>query len=136
MIMMRTTIACCLVAWASAATATDAPDELTRLRSEIDHVDSALVRLLACRYSIVDRISAVKGDNALPVRDHKRESELLAARAASATALGLTAADTRKIFDAILAVSRARQERRRSADTRNISAPATPMPLGCPPAPA
>lgn len=133
--MLRITIACCLVAWSSAAVATDAPDELTRLRMEIDAVDSALVRLLACRYSIVDRISAVKGDNALPVRDHERESELLEARASSGTALGLEAADTRMIFETILAVSRARQARRRSADSGTISVPVTPLPLGCPPAP-
>ena len=133
--MLRTTIACCLVAWFSAAVATDAPDELNGLRTEIDRVDSALVRLLASRYSIVDRISAVKGDNALPVRDNKRESELLAARAAAGTALGLEAADTRMIFETILTVSRARQERRRTADSATISVPVTPLPLRCPPGP-
>lgn len=82
--------------------------ELKRLRGEIDRVDAQLVALLNERLRLVDEIGAVKRAQALPVRDEKREAELLERVRALA---GEDAAEAEAVFRLLLRLSRERQSR-------------------------
>lgn len=82
--------------------------ELKRLRGEIDRVDAQLVELLNERLRLVDEIGAVKRALALPVRDEKREAELLERVRALA---GGNAVEAEAVYQMILLISRERQSR-------------------------
>lgn len=56
----------------------DAPDELGRLRRQIDRLDAELVRLLAQRFQVTDDVGAVKAAHKLPAHDPQREAAQLA----------------------------------------------------------
>lgn len=85
--------------------------ELERLRAEIDRIDGRLLALFLERMRVVDEIGAHKRKQGLPVRDEAREAELLAHIRAQA---GQEQADEAEaLFRALLATSRARQERGR-----------------------
>jgi len=53
---------------------------LEKLRDEIDQLDQELLKTLAKRKEIVQRISLVKQQTNLPIRDLKREKEMLKKR--------------------------------------------------------
>ena len=53
-------------------------DELRQARESIDRIDAELARLFAARMAAAERIAAWKQANGLPIRDPKREAELLA----------------------------------------------------------
>lgn len=53
-------------------------DKLDALRAEIDRIDAEMTRLFAQRMATSAEIAAVKRENGLPVRDAKREAELIA----------------------------------------------------------
>ena len=57
--------------------------ELTDLRREIDRVDSEILRLLAERMALCDRVAAYKSAHGLPILDEAREEEKLARAAAA-----------------------------------------------------
>ena len=63
--------------------------ELTDLRREIDRVDSEILRLLAERMALCDRVAAYKSAHGLPILDEAREEEKLARAAASVPAATL-----------------------------------------------
>ena len=83
--------------------------ELERLRGEIDRVDAELTALLNERLRLVDEIGAYKREQGLPVRDEAREAELLARIRACA---GENADEAEAVYQTILRLSSARQERR------------------------
>ncbi|NTW22780.1 chorismate mutase [Candidatus Falkowbacteria bacterium] len=47
-------------------------------RKEINELDRQLIRTLEARFRVVEKIAGYKRTNGLPVRDEKREQELLA----------------------------------------------------------
>ena len=53
-------------------------DKLISLRGEIDRIDEALCRLFEQRMAASAEIAAWKREHGVPIRDEKRESELLA----------------------------------------------------------
>lgn len=88
-----------------------APD-LARLRMRLDSVDAVLLDAFATRQRLADAVADVKARTGAPVRDSVREAALLDARIAAGLPLGLSAADVRAVFEALLARSRARQAAR------------------------
>lgn len=84
--------------------------ELERLRGAIDRVDAELLRLFAERMRLVEQIGARKTEQGIAVRDAGREAEILArVREQAGAAL---ADEAEALFRELLALSRARQERR------------------------
>ncbi|MFC4698881.1 bifunctional chorismate mutase/prephenate dehydrogenase [Glaciecola siphonariae] len=66
------------------------PDALSRLRAQIDEVDSELVKLLQKRSSITTRIGQYKSEQGQPIYVPERERALIDARRSEASALGVS----------------------------------------------
>lgn len=79
---------------------------LSRTRALIDEVDRELLELLARRARLSRRAAVAKADLGAPVRDARREAELLDARRRGATQLGLDPESVSEIFEAVLRFSR------------------------------
>ncbi len=79
--------------------------ELSALRGEIDRVDREMTALFLERLALVDEIGALKKARGLPVRDEAREAAILE------RACERGGAEAEALFRALLAISRARQER-------------------------
>lgn len=92
-----------------------APD-LAQLRARLDSVDAVLLSAFAARQRLADAVADVKARTGAPVRDAAREAALLDARIAAGAPLGLSPADIRAVFEALLARSRARQAARLGRD--------------------
>ncbi len=101
---------------APASVATAPVPDLARLRARLDSVDAVLLRAFAARQRLADAVADVKAQTGAPVRDAAREAVLLDARIAAGAPLGLSAADVRAVFEALLARSRARQAARLGRD--------------------
>ena len=85
--------------------------ELEQLRKKIDETDQNLLRILAERMGLVDKIGAYKRENGLPVRDEKRRAEVLSARVGAGKALGIAEDVIRKLFEIILDYSETREKK-------------------------
>ena len=84
---------------------------LSEARELIDEVDRELLALLDRRARLSRRAAQAKAELGAPVRDARREAELLEARRREASLLGLDAGAVGDIFDAVLRFSRKVQER-------------------------
>ena len=84
---------------------------LGETRELIDGLDRDLLALLARRAVLSRRAAAAKAERGLPVRDPRREAELLASRRRDAERLGLDPARVGEIFEAVLRFSRELQNR-------------------------
>ncbi len=82
---------------------------LAVLRAMIDAVDRDVLQLLGRRYAIVSELAEHKRDHGLPIRDFRREREILDDRRARATPLGLAPEMIDSLFRLILWASRDRQ---------------------------
>ena len=82
--------------------------DLKSLRSEIDEIDSELIRLFTKRMEICKRVALYKKENGLPVLDSSREVELLAK--VSTLAGEEMKGPTALLFERILELSRKEQE--------------------------
>ncbi|MGJ8682293.1 bifunctional chorismate mutase/prephenate dehydrogenase [Paraglaciecola sp.] len=60
------------------------PDELNKLRKEIDQIDSELVNLLARRAQVTTKVGQYKSQAGLPIYVPEREAELISKRRAQA----------------------------------------------------
>jgi len=91
--------------------------EIERWRDEIDAIDGALLDLLNQRARLALEVGRRKKDAGLPLRDLRRERQILQ-RAMRASAGPLGPAAVERLFRAILAESRraarSRRERRQS----------------------
>src|SRR6187402_738698 len=83
--------------------------DLPALRSRITSTDRALVRLLGERMQLVSEVAACKRALGAPSFDRARESEVLDAALAEATAAGLPPDLVRGVMGHVLAASRAAQ---------------------------
>jgi chorismate mutase len=54
------------------------PEELLRVRAQIDRIDSGLVLLLANRFALTQRVGELKAEHGLEALDPERESRKLA----------------------------------------------------------
>lgn len=57
----------------------EVPEELLRVRAQIDRVDTGLVLLLANRFALTQRVGELKAEFGLEALDPERESRKLAA---------------------------------------------------------
>ena len=85
--------------------------ELDLLRQEIDGVDRALVDLFLQRMDIAQRVGEYKLRQGIPVLDSAREQVVLESKKALASNEE-TAQEVGALFEALLGISRARQQRR------------------------
>lgn len=97
---------------AAAADAGNPPSHkagLDQLRDEIDRLDQQLVDLLAQRQRVVQRVTEVKQQQALPTFHPAREENLISARRAQATQAGLDPDYVEDLFRTMLRHSRVGQ---------------------------
>ncbi len=59
-------------------TSTPIPDELLRVREQIDRIDHGLVLLLANRFALTQRVGELKAEYGLEALDPEREARKLA----------------------------------------------------------
>ena len=78
--------------------------ELSRLRTEVDHIDLQLVELLAARQRVVEAVAVVKGEG-VQVRDREREQAILARIREAALGAGLSPAIALPLWNRLLEVS-------------------------------
>jgi chorismate mutase len=82
-----------------------ADEELRLLRSRIDRIDDQLLRLLASRLEVSEKIAQVKARDNLAVFQPKRWDSLLQQRLSEAIDLGLEQEFVKEIFEKIHAES-------------------------------
>jgi chorismate mutase/prephenate dehydratase len=85
-------------------------NDLEKLRSKLDEVDRRLLEVLQDRLQTVAVIARVKAEGLSFLRDHDRESELLARVEGWAREMGLDGFRTHEIFREIIAMSLKAQE--------------------------
>lgn len=86
------------------------PPELSRLREQIEHLDRALVQLIAHRVRIAREAGTEKLAAGLPTQDPDREAEVIRQAIASARDAGLDCDDeVRQIFSLLIELSRRAQ---------------------------
>jgi len=85
-------------------------DDLEKLRGKLDEVDRRLLEVLGERLQTVAEIARVKAQGVPFLRDHDRESELLARIEGWARELGLDGFRTHEIYREIIAMSLKAQE--------------------------
>lgn len=83
---------------------------LEEIRAELDQVDREMVRLFEKRMHLCREVAAFKLERGLPVLDRSREEQVLASRAAMLDNPAW-AADVRALWEALMAASRAEQEK-------------------------
>lgn len=76
-------------------------NDLKKLRSKIDKLDKALIKVLAKRFRITRKIGDYKNQHNLVVRDPERENEILSQRKTWAEENGLDADLVASIFQGI-----------------------------------
>ena len=86
-------------------------DDLDRLRGQIDSVDHRLIELLAERGRISQAVGRWKKDRGLPIRDQRRETDMMEQRVRWAEELGLGGEIVRTLFPHIMKTSRQIQEK-------------------------
>ena len=82
---------------------------LEKLRSEIDRVDSDIIRLIAQRQKISGAIAQFKISNSLPIHDEKRTTDVLRGVFDKAVESRIDPVATQKIFEMLIAMSEERQ---------------------------
>ena len=85
------------------------PEELGRIRDEIEAIDRALVELIAKRVQLARRIGAVKRAAGLPTLDPPREAAVVRRAGVLAREAGLDDEDVRYIFWHLIGLSRRMQ---------------------------
>jgi chorismate mutase/prephenate dehydratase len=81
----------------------NAPTSLSEVRAEIDSVDTELLKLLAQRRSLAERVVDAKEDQGKALRDVSREAQLLKQRITDGRELGLDAQFVTDIFHQVIA---------------------------------
>ncbi|MDP1884321.1 MAG: chorismate mutase [Candidatus Moranbacteria bacterium] len=56
----------------------EADKNLAKLRGKIDKLDARIFKLLEERFAVVEKVGKYKAQNGLPVRNAKREKEIIA----------------------------------------------------------
>jgi chorismate mutase / prephenate dehydrogenase len=87
----------------------NAPEELERLRRDLDAIDEQIVGLLGARHRKVQEVVALKKARRLPVYHPAREEDLISQRREQAGRAGLDADHVEELYRCILRQSRVRQ---------------------------
>lgn len=83
--------------------------ELAHLRDEIEHIDRALVALIAKRVELARKVGSVKRAHGLPTLDPAREAAIIRRSGVLARENGLQEEDVRDIFWHLVGLSRRAQ---------------------------
>jgi chorismate mutase len=94
----------------SEPTREEAIAELARCRSEIEHIDHEIVRLLSDRLTLGKRTGDLKRAAGLPILDPAREAAVIRRVSEEAREAGLPPEPVREIFWQIVGMSRRAQE--------------------------
>ena len=89
--------------------AVDPGQELETLRQQIDEIDVGLVRLLAERSRVVERVASLKRANNLPIYHPAREEDLISLRREQARHEGLDPDMVEELFRRVVRSSRVSQ---------------------------
>ena len=90
-------------------------DELARLRRGIGALDADLIRVLANRFALVDRLAEIKREQGIPIEDAARERTLCRLYESICAREGFDPESAKRIFHAIFAESKERQRAARRA---------------------
>ncbi|MCK5471937.1 chorismate-binding protein [Candidatus Gracilibacteria bacterium] len=83
---------------------------LHKLRGEINTLDTELLRILAKRQNLATEVAATKIRGGKPIRDAKREKELIAKLQQEGEKLGIAKKDVDKIWKVLMGISRGSQK--------------------------
>jgi len=78
------------------------PQIIKKLRAQIDKIDEKLLKILAERFKITQKVGEYKKKYKLPVIDREREKEIFQKRKLLAEKLGLDALMVKQIFHLII----------------------------------
>jgi len=76
--------------------------KLEKFRNEIDKIDSDLIRIIAKRFKITEKVRALKLKINLPVQDKNRESEIMEKTDKLAAKLKINSQLVRNILTSII----------------------------------
>jgi len=82
---------------------------LEHVRAEISMVDAAIIRLIAKRQELADRVAEIKKREGISIHDRKRTAEVLESVSRQAVESKIDPASVRKIFEILIAMSEERQ---------------------------
>ena len=85
--------------------------DIDSLRSRIDKLDTKILRLLKRRFKTVEKLSLLKRDVGLPIKDAQREDNIHKAIAKKAASFHLNQNFTRTLFTLIMDESKNIQKR-------------------------
>jgi len=83
---------------------------LEQVRSEISRVDAGIIRLIAERQELADRVACIKTKNGIAIHDEKRIAEVLSSVFDQAVEHKIDPVAVRKIFEILIAMSEERQK--------------------------
>ena len=83
---------------------------LEQVRSEITRVDAGIIRLIAERQELADRVARIKTRNGIAIHDEKRSAEVLSLACYQAVERKIDPVAVRKIFEILIAMSEERQK--------------------------
>jgi len=84
--------------------------DLKEIREKINSIDSKILELLARRNEFATEVAATKIRAGKPIRDAKREKELMAKLQKRGTKLGLSSKDVAQIWEVLMGISRGNQK--------------------------
>ena len=87
----------------------DTPEDLKRLRGEIERIDRELIRLIRERVELAREVGKTKREHDLPILDPAREAAIVRRAGELAREAGLADEDVRYLFWHLIGLSRRAQ---------------------------
>ncbi len=86
------------------------PDmSLEHVRAEISNVDADIIRLIAKRQELADRVAGIKIRDGIAIHDKKRTADILDSVSSQAVESRIDPVSVRRIFEILIAMSEKRQ---------------------------
>jgi chorismate mutase len=85
---------------------------LEHMRAEISNVDAGIIRLIAKRQELVNRVAEIKIRDGIAIHDRKRTAEVLESVFNLAVENRIDPVSVQKIFEILIAMSEERQHER------------------------
>jgi len=83
---------------------------LEQVRSEISRVDAGIIRLIAERQELADRVAQIKHKRGIAIHDTKRTADVLSSVFDQAVERKMDPVAVQKIFEILIAMSEERQK--------------------------
>jgi chorismate mutase len=84
---------------------------LDAVRAEISKVDTEIIRLIAERQQLADKVARIKIEKGMPIHDQTRTANVLESVFGQAEELGIDPVAVRKVFEMLIAMSEDRQRK-------------------------